>query len=200
MHARRAVAALLTLAVGTLAAGQDLSAQACFGARPLPRCRSFWLTEFTLSGRLDPHPQTEDAAATLEVGYMTNVGGRSALGGALFLQGGEPVGGFGFRPRYRHWLGRQVSLDLAPGIVLKAVSGGQFTLRSPSFSGLVGLNVGPGLGLIGRVDLVRGAYGGFANGKSTGLAWYAGGRLGGWPGVVGLAGFLGLATVVAATW
>ena len=200
MHARQAVAAMLTVAVGILAACQDLSAQACFGAHPLPRCRSFWITELALSGRLDPHPQTEDAAATLEAGYMVNLGQRSALGAALFLQGGEPVGGFGFRPRYRHWLGSQVSLDLAPGIMLKSTSGGQFTLKSPSFSGLVGLNVGSGFGLIGRVDLARNALGNFANGKSTDLAWYAGGRLGGWPGVVGVLGFLGVATVVAATW
>ena len=59
------------------------------------------------------------------------------------------------------------------------------SLRSPSFSGQLGLNVGAGFGLTGQVDVARSATGNFANGKSTDVAWYAGARAWGagsaWP-------------------
>ncbi len=201
MQTRRAVlATLLVVVVSSLVDLHDLAAQACFAPHPLPRCRAYFLTEAGLSARLDPHRYTESASATLELGYMVNVSARSALGAAVFLRGGEPVGGIGFRPRYRHWLNRYLSLDVAPGIVLKSTGGGQFSLKAPTLSGQVGLNVSPGLGLIGQVDVVRSAYGTFSNGKSTDVAWYAGGSLGGWPGGIGMLGFLGLGALVAATW
>ena len=200
MGIRRTVLALLAFVASDVAALHSLAAQACFAPHPLPRCRSYWITEAGLSTRVDPHPQTESASATLELGYMVNAGPRSALGAAVFLRGGEPVGGVGIRPRYRHWLSPSVSLAVAPGIVLKAMGGGQFSLRSPSFSGQVGLNVGPGLGLTGQVDTPRTDLGGFPNGKASDVAWYAGVRLGGGLGVAGLLGFLGLGALVAATW
>jgi hypothetical protein len=200
MRHQRAVLIVVALAAANLAPLRPLHAQACFTPHPLPRCRSYWITEAGLSARLDPHPGTEGASATLELGYMANMGARSALGAAVFVRGGEPVGGVGIRPRYRRWLGERVSLDLAPGIVVKALSGGQFSLRSPGFSGQVGLNVGSGFGLTGQVDVARTAYGGFANGKATDVAWYAGARLGGGLGLGGMLGFLGLGALMAATW
>ena len=201
MKIRRAVLAiLLAVVVGSLADLHALAAQSCFAAHPLPRCRSYWLTEFGLSLRLDPHPETESGSATLELGYMVNRSPRSALGAAVFLRGGEPVGGIGLRPRYRRWFNSQVSLDVAPGVVLKTLGGGQFALKVPTFSGQVGLNLGSGLALTGQVDIARNATGNFPNGSSTDVAWYAGGRLGGGIGVAGVLGFLALGAVVAATW
>jgi hypothetical protein len=197
---------LFALVVISLADLRTLAAQSCFAGHPLPRCRSFWLTEAGLSVRLDPHgwtpsgPETESGSATLELGYMVNLSPRSALGAAVFLRGGEPVGGIGFRPRYRRWFNNHVSLDVAPGLVLKTLSGGQFTLKAPTFSGQVGLNLGSGLALTGQVDVARNAVGTFANGSSTDVAWYAGGRLGSGVGVVGILGFLALGALVAATW
>ena len=200
MGIRREVFLMLAVVASGLATLHPVAAQSCFAPHALPRCRSYWVTEAGVSARLDSHPQTEGASATLELGYMVNATPRSALGLAVFLRGGEPVGGVGIRPRYRHWLSRQVSLDVAPGIVLKAMSGGQFSLRSPSFSGQLGLNVGPGFGLTGQVDVARSAAGSFANGKSSDVAWYAGARLGSGLGVAGVLGFLGLGALVAATW
>jgi hypothetical protein len=130
---------------------------------------------------------------------MLNLSPRSALGAAVFLRGGEPVGGIGFRPRYRRWFNSHVSLDVAPGLVLKTL-GSQFTLKAPTLSGQVGLNVGSGLALVGQVDVARNAMGTFANGSSTDVAWYAGGRLGGRLGVAGVLAFLALGALVAATW
>jgi hypothetical protein len=201
MRICRAVLAVpLAVVVSSVAHLHPLAAQSCLTPHPLPRCRSYWITEAGLSVRLDPHPETESGSATLELGYMVNRSPRSALGAAVFLRGGEPVGGIGFRPRYRRWLNSHVSLDVAPGVVLKTLGGGQFTLRAPTFSGQVGLNLGSGLALTGQVDVARNAAGTFANGSSTDVAWYAGGRLGGGLGVAGILGFFALGALVAATW
>jgi hypothetical protein len=201
MRVRRAVLAIgLAVAISSLADLPALAAQSCFAAQPLPRCRSYWLTEAGLSVRLDHHPETESGSATLELGYMVNLSPSSALGAAVFFRGGEPVGGIGFRPRYRRWFNSHVSLDVAPGIVLKTLSGGQFTLKAPTFSGQLGLNLGSGLALTGQVDVARNAVGTFANGSSADVAWYAGGRLGSGLGVAGILGFLALGALVAATW
>jgi hypothetical protein len=191
---------LFALVLISFADLRTLAAQSCFAGHPLPSCRSFWLTEAGLSVRLDPHPETESGSATLELGYMVNLNPRSALGAAVFLRGGEPVGGIGFRPRYRRWFNSDVSLDVAPGIVLKTLSGGQFTLKAPTFSGQLGLNLGSGFALTGQVDVPRNAVGAFPNGSSTDVAWYAGGRLGSGLGVAGILGFLALGVLVAATW
>jgi hypothetical protein len=201
MRIRQAVlAVLLAVVAGGLLDLQALAAQSCFAAHQLPRCRSYWLTEAGVSARLDSHPQTESGSATLELGYMVNLSSRSALGATVFLRGGEPVGGIGFRPRYRRWFNSQVSLDVAPGLVFKAMSGGQFLLKAPTFSGQVGLNLGSGLALTGQVDVARNALGSFANGRATDVAWYAGGRLGGGLGVAGMLGFVALGALIAATW
>lgn len=182
----------------------SLSAQTCFNSRPLPRCRSFWITEVGLSARLDSHLDTEGGSVTVELGYMVNAGARSAFGISGFFRGGEPVGGVGIRPRYRLWLGKSISLDVAPGIVLKSTSGGQFTLKSGGFSGQLALNIAPGIGLVGQVDQVRLDSTAFQNtfpdGKTTDVAWYAGGRLSGGAGVAGILAFLALGALVAATW
>jgi len=207
MRIRRAVlATLLAVVVSSLADLNALAAQTCFAAHPLPRCRSYWITEAGLSVRLDPHgwtpsgPETESGSATLELGYMVNLSPRSALGAAVFLRGGEPVGGIGFRPRYRRWFNSHVSLDVAPGIVLKTLGGGQFALKAPTFSGQLGLNLSSGFALTSQVDVARNAVGTFPNGSSTDVAWYVGGRLGGGLGVAGILGFLALGVLVAATW
>jgi hypothetical protein len=199
MRIRRAVLAVLLVTGSSLADQRGLVAQSCFAPHPFPQCRKHWLTEAGLSVRLDPHPGTESVAATLELGHMVNLSPRSALGASVFLRGGEPVGGIGFRPRYRRWLTSSLSLDVAPGIVFQTLSS-QFTLQSPTLSGQVGLNLGSGLALTGQVDVVRNRLGTFANGKSTDVAWYAGGSLGGGLGVAGMLGFLGLGALVAATW
>jgi len=88
---------------------------------------------------------------------------------------------------------------VAPGVVLTTLSD-QFTLKAPTFSGQVGLNLGSGVALTGQVDVARNGLGSFANGRATDVAWYAGGRLGGGLGVAGMLGFVALGALIAATW
>ena len=74
---------------------------------------------------------------------MVNRGTRLALGAAGFYQSNGEVGddGIGVRARLRWWMGRTISLDLAPGMVLHGE--GRFGSGPRSeFSGHVGLNLG----------------------------------------------------------
>ena len=191
----------LALTLTTTTVISPLVAQSCFTGRPVPQCRSFWITEAGFSVRLDDHPNKDGGSVTFDLGYAVNIGGQSALGVSGFLRGGEPVGGGGIRGRYRLWLGGATSLDLAPGILL-ASSGGQFDYKAGTFSGQVALNVTRGFGLVAQVDQVRLASNTFTfpNGETTDVAWYAGGRLSGGAGLGGILAFLALGALVAATW
>jgi hypothetical protein len=119
----------------------------CFRGRPRPTCDHFLLTELGVAKSL-----TRDSASlyTGELGWMVNRGTRVALGAGVFVQdrhsaehlaesmtyttGGNETG-IGIRPRLRWWMSRDISVDIAPGIILFG-SG-----ASVGFSGHVDLNV-----------------------------------------------------------
>jgi hypothetical protein len=119
---RRALAAIAIVA-GTLAV-QDAAAQTCFRGRPKPTCRSFFLTEADAGLMLTLGSRAGGANGTatrlgVSVGWMRNVGGRSAVGatlaGGAYVNGGNSAF-VSFRPRYRYWLSRTASLDVGPGV------------------------------------------------------------------------------------
>jgi hypothetical protein len=102
----------------------------CFRGRPKPACDVFLLTELGFAKSV-----TSDSASlyTGELGWMVNRGTRSALGIGAFVQdrhsvehfaesmsyiiGGNETG-IGIRPRLRWWMSRDISVDVAPGIIL----------------------------------------------------------------------------------
>jgi len=187
---------ILVSLVGSSFVGlRPLAAQSCFSAHRLPRCRSYWITEAGLSTRLNPEPMFSAVLLTLDAGYMVNYNARSALGATMFLQSS----GMGLRPRYRRWLGDRMSVDVAPGIVLKAM-GDQIARRAPAFSGQLGFNVGPALGVVGQVDVTRAADPIRFDAPATDVGWYVGGRLNNGFGLAGMLGCVALGVVVVATW
>jgi hypothetical protein len=108
-------------APGTTPAG-DSSApaapRACFRGRPLPRCRSFWITEAEGGLRLaGPAAASGDLDARLgiELGWMRNLSPRTAIGGGL-AAGWDGVEFLSLRPRYRRWLTPVLALDVSPGV------------------------------------------------------------------------------------
>jgi hypothetical protein len=113
---------LLLRASGLLllaALGEPLAAQACFRGRPLPRCRSFWITEAE-GGVSLVRPATQagnfgGARLGIEVGWMRNLSPRTAIGGGVAAgwDGREFVS---LRPRYRRWLTPVLALDASPGV------------------------------------------------------------------------------------
>ncbi|KPJ79915.1 MAG: hypothetical protein AMJ58_10290 [Gammaproteobacteria bacterium SG8_30] len=111
------------LAVGVLAAGElapaTAAAQTCFRGRPEPTCASFFLTEAEGGLVVPLDGGGTGARVGVDVGFIRNVGSRSAIGatiaGGAYLNGGES-GFVSLRPRYRHWLSPTTSLDVGPGV------------------------------------------------------------------------------------
>src|SRR5437762_6360603 len=83
-----ACACLLFLA-GAAAAQTPSRTRDCYRGRPLPPCRSFWITEFGLLGRLNalPEPRTTvDPFFRWEVGGMQNRNERTAFGATIVIE------------------------------------------------------------------------------------------------------------------
>lgn len=161
------------------AAPGSAAPQACFRGRPLPACRSFWITEAALSGRVDGRSDQRAVALTFDFGHMKNLSPHQALGGSIFMRsrGAEALSSvaFGLRPRYRHWLSRVFSLDVAPGLVL--VQSGDYLRSSlPTVSAEFALGAADLVALTAEADLVR------IPGHGIDTAWFVGGRLGGGSG------------------
>ena len=93
----------------------------CFLARPKPRCSSFWIIESSLLFRQSGHNVREGKEKFLitgNLGYMANLDTTNTIGGSIFVSGDDDSGKFGLCFRYRKWLGRRMSLDVSPGIIL----------------------------------------------------------------------------------
>jgi len=156
----------------------------CFRGRPLPKCRSFLLTELSYSHRFDAQPNNSYSSSsanyyfTWEIGWMKNLKGSSALGATLFLGADDDGARFGLKTRYRRWLNRTTSLDLSPGILLLG-SNNQFEPSFPGFTGHAGLNFGDWFALIIQVEAI------YLDTVGTDVGWYGGFKLGSYPGLIG---------------
>jgi hypothetical protein len=132
---------------GPTAVARAHKTQWCFRGQPRPTCDNFWLTELGFAKSV-----TSDSTSlyTAEFGWMVNRGTRGALGAGIFVQdrqsaehlaesmtytvGGDETG-IGIRPRLRWWMSRDISVDVAPGIILFGSGAGA------GFSGHVDLNI-----------------------------------------------------------
>jgi len=144
-------------------------------------CSSFFITEAGIGFRLNPDPLDPNPTGRLltgELGWMRNQSQRWAWGATAFLGFGDKADGLGIRPRFRLWLSRTVSLDLAPGLVRHVHSGG----GDWGFAGYGAVSIGDWLAVTGEALRVR-TYTG-----QRGMAWYGGARLGSYPGVAACVG------------
>jgi len=132
---RGALALLLSLVVTADAAGQDSTSapvspvrtETCFRGRPLPACRTFWITEAAYVARLTSQGDVvsnsfENVSASLELGHLVNVSPKVAVGASLSANVVSGVT-LGVRPRVRYWLNPTTSLDFAPGLLVAGVPG-----------------------------------------------------------------------------
>jgi hypothetical protein len=132
--------------------------------------------EFTTAVRLNEKAgRTDDAPAFLywSGGYLRNVGARTALGATFKMTADSDGHRYGPVVRYRQWLGRTTSIDIAPGLFV----GGQdnfVELAFPSPTADVALNYGDWFGVAVGVDALRQAGGG------TQWQTHAGVRFGSW--------------------
>ncbi len=184
---------LITTALTLVLAADSPAGGDCFRGRPLPECRSFWITEAGTLYRFDL-PQTNDKwHATLmynwEVGLMVNQSERYAIGGSLFFNFDDLTNHtlVGFRARYRRWLSPRISLDIAPGIILS-----ESKTDNVAFSGEVMLGADDLIAAVVRLDMRENRFK-----YSDNFAWYGGLRLRSYPGLVaGIAGPI----IAAAIW
>jgi len=152
----------------------------CFRGRPKPRCDSFWVTEFSVTPRMNGNPSGGGGPNyyyTWDVGAMKNAGARTALGGAAFLGGEDDGVRFGLTVRYRRWITSTTAFDLSPGVL---VTGGdnKRAPRFPAFTGMAGLMYRDLVGVTMRVELVPDTAG------TVETAWYGGVRFASYPGIV----------------
>ncbi len=149
-------------------------AQTCFQGKPLPNCKSFWITEITVG--IDVISSYAGGLVTPEVGLMANLNKKHAIGGTAFLDITDNAG-FGVKGRYRYWMSKNFSIDAGAG---GKISDTWTVLADGS------LVYGGWIGIGGRVE-----HWGGHNGET---ALFATAKVGGWPAV----GTVGVAAVVAA--
>jgi len=125
----------------------------CFGPRPMPECRSWLVTEAGARLRLtDRFEGEQDLFFHYALGWMRNVGTRSALGAEAF--GGSDGGARGgLALRGRQWLSDQVAADLVAGVHLLGDANGQeVKAGSPTFQARIGY--ADKLAIVGSVDIL----------------------------------------------
>jgi hypothetical protein len=100
----------------------DANAQMCFRGRPLPDCRTFWVTEFTYGIELAPE-HTRGHIFSPDIGVMVNLNEKHAVGGSWsleFLYNSDHPKVFlhGPKLRYRYWLRDGFNLNASAGLLL----------------------------------------------------------------------------------
>jgi hypothetical protein len=167
------------------------SGSVCFEARPLPECKTFWLTE---AGYYRPvigtgSTQRNQTAGfdgpelaryySWELGGMSNRSRRTAVG-ATFLIGME--GRFGLKGRYRRWLPNRGFVDASAGALRAMVHlpAPHFDTPSYGITGDVALGWRDWAAITVRADALRG-------GGRTTAALYGGVHLGSYPAVLATA-------------
>lgn len=126
----------------------------CFRGAPADRCRWFTLTEGGIHYRLtDVAPNDDRLLYGVTVGFMVNTSRRAAIGAEAF-GGVEGVLRGGVALRWRRWLGRRSSLDVALGVHLFGdTRRGSLAHGSPMLQAR--LNAADLLAASARLDLLR---------------------------------------------
>jgi hypothetical protein len=135
---------------------------------------------------------------------MKNLDTRSALGVTGYFGASGDSWRFGADMRYRLWLNDSAALDFGPGLLLIG-GNSQSDLSFPGVAGHANLSLNEWIGLSARVEVLghkfNMVYVGAPVGETwTEVSWYAGARLGGYPGLAaaGAAAVLYLLAQVAA--
>jgi len=184
--AARAVVLAIAAAIGWMApaAAQTMAAggHACYQPRPMPVCRSYWVTEFGGAFYSAPPkggrtPDRRRFVVTWEAGYMRNRSSNDAVGATVFLTSNDQLMRSGVRARYRRWMADGVAADIAPSLIVLQADDDLEVRARPGVSLQGGLNLGRWVGLTseieatgGGVRLLSGVRLGSYAGAATGLA------------------------------
>jgi hypothetical protein len=159
-----------------------------FRGRPLPIKKGFPLIQAGVLGRLNDRGQEATEAFAMDLGGMKNLSPRHALGMTLGLVADTDYTRIGLKPRYRRWLGRTFSLDVAPGIFLPIDAETGPNHHSPGFVGELSLSAGDWVSLTGLVEVVEKERPVYSDeipaGSDTQTSYYLGAKAGGEAGIV----------------
>lgn len=161
---------------------------------PLPEKRAFPITHLGVGVRLDagsPLYEKKSVYAFTDLGFMRNVSPHVALGGTLYAGGDDYRLRIGPKARFRYWMSREVSIDIAPGILVWGNDDWNGEARFPGLVGEASLSLEDNILITAQMESVdiKDAYGA----KDHDTSVYLGGKLGGVPGLVGLsAGLIAL--------
>ncbi len=138
--------------------GERMQKQLCLKAYPKPECQSFLITEFSymnrfhLSSKLPSYVYDDAFLFSWELGLMKNITPRYALGGTFYTAVDDEGSRVGIKARIRRWLSRELSIDLAPGILIAKISGDYE--RYPAFTGHIGFNYTPMLSVVTQLEII----------------------------------------------
>jgi len=98
--------------------GTGFFRSATFRGAPLPEKKSFPLFQAGVLARFDDAPNQDESklSAVLDMGWMTNVSPKVALGGTVGVASDFTYSRIALKARLRRWLGDGTALDFAPGI------------------------------------------------------------------------------------
>jgi hypothetical protein len=160
---------------------------ACFQPRPMPACRSFWVTEFGVQWFVSQPPGVNDQRrwlATWEVGWMRNRTPDDAVGGSVFLSANDNALRSGVRARYRRWTGGETALDVSPALIVFQADDDMEVRTRLGAALQAGVTYHDWIGLTTQVEAASG-----------GVRLLVGARLGGYPGAA-----VGAALPLVALW
>jgi len=174
----------------------------CWRGHPLTECGAFVITELGAYARIDDDPTHASEGPlyfTLDVGPMWNRTPRNAVGLTAYLATGDAHARLGARVRYRRWISRTISVDVAPGVILYGSEDGGYTYQAPGFVGALSLSVGDLVGV--ALEMEHSGYRPYSLaiplvGSDT--TWRVGGKLGSGLGVLGTAALVGFVVYVVA--
>jgi hypothetical protein len=152
-------------------------------------------------GGTGPISRGERVYGSLDLGWAMNVGPAYAVGATAFLGGDNVRAHFGVRARFRRWLARNVSLDVAPGVILAGEEENDAALLAPGFVTQASVLVDDRLGVVAQVFSSRrrfthsvlsttgplGSVYEIRTEEASETGWCAGLRLGSGPGVAATA-------------
>ena len=122
---------------------------------PSPEQRGFTLLQAGYLRQLGPVSAEQDRAVLVaDAGRMWNVDARHSLGGTVMLAASNEFTRIGVKPRYRRWLSRTASLDLAPGVFFSVPGDGNPEHSPIGFIGESSLTFGDWFAITGAVHVV----------------------------------------------
>jgi len=165
--------------------------------RPQKYCDTFLVTEFGYLYRINHGYFKEHHSPSVfnsEAGWMRNTGGRTSLGATAFLSFTTDAKYFGFKARYRRWIGEDVAIDVAPGIGL---SRHRDNVSSQGFEGHIGVSFFDYVQLVFNTDVYRYTPVTFTpetnvpqiGDPKSHADFYGGVRVASGPGLIGIVGF-----------